>query len=370
MEPQSVTIVTRTPPERVPPVVSAALLLAEVADSVRLICPVCAPETKALLAHAGVGPITELSVGSRPSTLTGKVASWARFRHEAWRALTSAGRPDLLWIATADTALGLGPRLLHRRYLLTLLELYDRVPHYRLALRAYARAAAAVVVPEYCRAHIIRSWYGLDTTPLVLPNKPHFHPRLPRLALPSPASELMPEGARQRLVLYQGILNPDRDLACLASVVARLGTPWRLAVMGPPPEQTLAALSHVCPDVIAIPFMPAPDYLRVTSYAHIGVLSYAHRSLNQVFCAPNKTWEYTGFGIPCLCADVPGLALTLGAEGAGMCCDMGDEASVEHTLRALHDGWQAASRAATTFFDSVDCRAIVTHALSMASTHT
>ncbi|KAA6307134.1 hypothetical protein EZS27_041199, partial [termite gut metagenome] len=38
----------------------------------------------------------------------------------------------------------------------------------------------------------------------------------------------------------------------------------------------------------------------------IGIVSYAFDDLNHVFCAPNKTWEYTGFGIPMLGNNAPG----------------------------------------------------------------
>ncbi len=113
--------------------------------------------------------------------------------------------------------------------------------------------------------------------------------------------------------------------------------------------------------------MPAPGYLSVTSHAHVGVVNYSHLNLSMVFCAPNKVWEYTGFGTPCLCADLPGLALSVGAAGAGVCCDMSDQASIGTGLEELHGRWSAASQAATRFFDAIDCRDIVARVVEGAS---
>lgn len=364
--PPPVTIVTKAPAEAVVSALSAALLLAELGCAVRVVCSTCAPETRALLTSGGVTRVEELLGRGGSRAVGGKLVNWMRFHRAAWRLLASIDRSELLWIPTADTAMALGRSLMRRRYVLSLRELYDKLPHYRLALKEFALRAASVVVPEYCRAHIFRSWYSLPVTPLVLPNKPHYHPRKRHLDLPAAAAGSLGAASHARLVLYQGHLGANRDLRQVAAAVASLGLPWRLAVMGRPNTDTLTSLSGLCPDLIVLPFIPAPDYLAVTSHAYIGVVNYSHRSLNEVFCAPNKLWEYAGFGVPTLCGDLPGLALSVAARGAGVCCDMGDHRSVRDALEEIDANWGAASQEATALYDSVDCRTIMSRIVERA----
>ena len=49
---------------------------------------------------------------------------------------------------------------------------------------------------------------------------------------------------------------------------------------------------EILSDLIYIPQIPSPQHLFVTSIAYIGILVYDPISLNQIFCAPNKIFEY------------------------------------------------------------------------------
>jgi glycosyltransferase involved in cell wall biosynthesis len=48
-------------------------------------------------------------------------------------------------------------------------------------------------------------------------------------------------------------------------------------------------------------------------------VGYNYDSLNNLYCAPNKVFEYGSFGIPILANDVPGLQDTVKRYSAGMC---------------------------------------------------
>ena len=59
--------------------------------------------------------------------------------------------------------------------------------------------------------------------------------------------------------------------------------------------------------------------MEITSYARIGINFYRPNCLNKAFCAPNKIYEFSGFGIPIIGNDIPGLKNTIGLNNAGKC---------------------------------------------------
>ena len=67
------------------------------------------------------------------------------------------------------------------------------------------------------------------------------------------------------------------------------------------------------PDVKYLGFTVPPKHLSIVKLADIGILTYVadSGSINPVFCAPNKIWEYAKYGIPMLCNDIPGLKYTV-----------------------------------------------------------
>lgn len=62
-----------------------------------------------------------------------------------------------------------------------------------------------------------------------------------------------------------------------------------------------------------LPYITAPYHLEVTSHAFIGILIYAPvygtftSPLNSIYCAPNKLYEFSHFGIPMIGNNIPGL---------------------------------------------------------------
>lgn len=66
---------------------------------------------------------------------------------------------------------------------------------------------------------------------------------------------------------------------------------------------TMLIVGGVADNIKYLGSVPAPYHLEITSYASIGIMSYDPINLNNLYCAPNKVWEYSGFGIPFLAND-------------------------------------------------------------------
>jgi glycosyltransferase involved in cell wall biosynthesis len=342
-----------------PPQMSVAVSLVQVGYDTLFVASQASEATRRYLEGRGVKMLELQPHAAAPRHLLTKAAYWWEFRRKAWHVLEQQGRVDLLWIGSADTALALGRRLLQRAYIFQIHELYDSLPFYRRHLRDYARAAKVVVVPEANRAAIFRSWYGLRRTPYVLPNKPLEHPRQRGLPITNEEARaaLATVPADTRLVLYQGIIHPERDIRPVGRAVAELGPGWKFVVAGDD-QGFLGAIRAACPEMLYVPYVPPPQHLEVTSRATIGVLAYCFDNLNNVFCAPNKVWEYAGFGLPMLGNDVPGLRL-IEEHQAGLCADFHQPTAVKRALLELVRNQQRYSQAARLLYDRFEVGEVV-----------
>lgn len=296
--------------------------------------------------------------------LPGKVDKIRMWRHFHRMALGYIERihPDYLWLGSADAAMALGETVLKRyRYVLQVQELYDLPQHkrYLKALSYLMPGAVRVVVPETVRAHIFRAWFNLKETPVVLPNKPSYHPRQSKMAIADTrvkaVLDKLPDNAK--LILYQGIMGRERNLEPLLDAVESLGEPWYFAVQCHDEyAHELNSYKEKYRSFIHIPYLPAPDHLLVTSHAYIGAVTYEHHSLNTEFCAPNKIWEYSGFGLPMIGSDVLGLKETIERSECGICLNFSIISSeeIKSALLKIDADYGKLRRNAEKFFDSCD----------------
>ena len=363
-------ILCKWPLNQLPPVVTVALVMSKLVQGVTIVCLACPPRLREILASAGVEVVAvEPTDRGFHVGKWARLVQWLRFHQVACDALRSAPH-SIVWLGSGDTALAIGHGALRgRHFVLHLHELYDNNWFYRALLGWFARRASCVVVPEASRGAILRGWFSLRRSPKVFPNKPAFHPE----SRGQPIGRLVPEHiARElqrrdmKIVLYQGHIGHKRDLSTLAQAVTKLGAPWRLVLMGYDHDSYVPELQRLCPNLIHVAHIDPPEHLGVTSWAYVGAVSYSHASLNNIFCAPNKIWEYTGFGIPVIGNDLPGLVNTVAANGAGMCVDWDEPDKIVRGLRSLDDNYAKFSGRAKQFFESCDLPQIADSILNAA----
>jgi len=303
--------------------------------------------------------------------LIGKIFRWLFFRANVLRILKSI-KFDYIWVGSADAALAVGKVLFRHEYFLQIQELYDVVPNYREKLSNFMRNARKVFVPEETRAHIFRAWYQLDETPVIMPNKPYNHPRRRGMGITDPlakqAFEKIPKGSK--IVFYQGGISDRRDLKPIAKAIEELGAPWILAVQSPIDKNHYSNDFFINYKFHFIPYIAAPKHLEVTSNVDIGLVTYSHVSMNNEFCAPNKIWEYSGFGLPMIANDVKGLVDTVGRYGAGVCLNLAHSSTedIKKALLELDCHSEKYRQNCLTLYDSVDNKEIIRQALLDIST--
>ncbi|MFA8434224.1 MAG: glycosyltransferase [Marinifilaceae bacterium] len=264
---------------------------------------------------------------------------------------------DILWIISESCGIKIKKELLGRDYIFSIYELRDRAPKILKGIKRIAQKAKVNVVPEYNRAHMLRLWLKLENTPIVLPNKPLLHPRKKKQDCTQAA--LLQD---KKLVLYQGHISRDRNLEALCKAVSSLKD-YTLLLMGDGGEY-IEYLKEKYPKVIFLDFIRPPLHLNVTSYARIAVVTYDYYSLNTLFCAPNKIWEYSGFGIPMLANSIPGLVYTVGKYKAGLCIDMDNPEEIKNAIVDIEKNYVDYENHANVLFESCNVKEIINRVIS------
>lgn len=235
-----------------------------------------------------------------------KLLNYIQYRNFVKKTLiNNLNKKDTIWLGSLDTALackGLN-FFATNQYVLHLHELYDTHPKKLNSIKLIAQNAKHVVVPEINRAGILQVWLNLKERPIVLPNKPYDHPRRRKI---EPTHEVTRKilstcNKDKPIILYQGHIGGDRNLMPLAQAMKQFPDYefWLLGIDHGYADQLVA----VADNIKYLGSVPAPYHLEITSYASIGVMSYDPVNLNNLYCAPNKVWEYSGFGIPFLAND-------------------------------------------------------------------
>lgn len=238
-------------------------------------------------------------------------------------------------------------------FIMTTYELNDKRPFLTRRLIPMARKATLNVVCEYNRAHIMKVQYGLRELPLVVPNKPVIHPKTKNIT-----SNTVVDSICDKIVLYQGQMYAnERNLEALCEAVSGM-VGFKLVLMGNRNAYT-EMLCDKYPSVVHIDYIKAPYHLSVTSHAYIGFVSYSSDSLNTMYCAPNKIWEYSGFGVPMIANSIPGLKYTVEVSGAGKCVDTDDVKELQSAIREIDNNYERYSQNALSFYESCDVRSLL-----------
>jgi len=282
-----------------------------------------------------------------------KILYWLKIRRTFWKIINeNSYTSKLIWLPTADTTLALGNKLLSCNYVLNLYELFDDEPLYLKRLKKFALKAKMVICSNEERAHILRVWWKLPQTPEVILNKPFTGVRGRNLSLPRDIEDKIRALDGTKIIIYQGMIRAERDLEGLCTVLKERSE-FSLIVMGPetPYLQKLLAISKA---ILYIPFVAPPYHLHITSHAHIGVLSYNHSSLNNIFCAPNKLWEFSNFKLPMLGNKIPGLYNTIELNKMGKCADFNDRESINSALSDILENYDTFAENALEYYNSYD----------------
>ena len=175
----------------------------------------------------------------------------------------------------------------------------------------YCRKADFTVVPEENRLWITYFMGKLKKKPLLLPNIP-FLPFIEFNKIPKELQTLKEGG--KKILLYQGLI--DFQKRCLNELLeAVILLPESVALVIMPMPSTDKSLLQQLQDsvsnlnlstkVFILESQPPPHHLNYIRYADLGIGLYRPITLNQVYAAPNRLFEFTKFSVPIILPDFP-----------------------------------------------------------------
>ena len=288
--------------------------------------------------------------------------------HRLTSCLNNIVKPDdILWVVNEMTVMYAGCKFLKSfdKYIFTMYELHGN-HFWERNIKKAAQNAYINIVPEYNRAHIQKCLYALNKTPVVLPNKPMNHPINRNLALPNKEVFEKIQKCRyenKKIIMYMGIISEERPLEPFIQAISELSSEYQLMIVGRE-SSYLNELKNKYPEGFQyLGFFTPPDHLAVASHSDIGLLIYVARNknngMNALFCAPNKIFEYTGFGMPVIANDIPGLHHVIKTAECGTCVDLNDKKSIIAGIETCIKNYEKYSNNAKKYFDSIDISKIV-----------
>lgn len=115
-------------------------------------------------------------------------------------------------------------------------------------------------------------------------------------------------------------------------------------------------------------FYQPPEHLEVIRHADVGILTYVpqNRSINALFCAPNKIFEYGMFGLPVLGNDIPGLKYIIEYEKIGCCFEQDNIEDIECAIEDVIVNYQQYSQNIMNYVERINVEAEVKRVLSVS----
>jgi len=303
---------------------------------------------------------------TKPTGILGKFFRMFSIRKKLWKEIDALYADDtVLWVGHNITIKHLGDKLSRYRYILHLNELNENIaywpqfPFIRMNASKIGNSALAVIVPEYNRAHITKIFWNLKSVPFVMPNKPYLEKEFkkkPKISHSEQARELICRLEGKKIVLYQGVISKERRLDTFVQAVKELGDQYAFIIMGPKKKDIPFVLPDNC---YLLDYIYAPYHLEITGHADIGILSYipektSNSPLNSIYCAPNKIFEYSMFGIPMISNDVPAMKYLFDTEHCGEIADIDSVDKIKSIITNIDQRYDDYSENAMNFYVKTD----------------
>jgi len=258
----------------------------------------------------------------------------------------------------------------------TIVYLFE-IPKFRIPFRyrllspnidynKFLNNATRVICCEYNRAHITKAYFNLEVLPMIIPNKPYLDSSLSLVKNDYFEDLFERELVNKKIILYQGIFNyPERKMDSLCDSLEYLPNDFVICLMGEDNDYKLKLKEKYKNDkrIFFLPYIKAPNHLLITKRAYIGYLSYnseannISNSLNTLFCAPNKIFEYSKYSIPMLSNDIPALKFLFDSFHSGLVSN-NDSFSIAQAILDIDENYSDYSRGSDELFNSVDIESL------------
>lgn len=219
-----------------------------------------------------------------------------------------------------------------------------------LNIKKTVQSAWKTVACEYNRAQITKAIFDLKEAPHIIENKPEIDFNYLNKTdvgdfLPK---ETMLKLDQKKIILYQGGINNEMSkLDQLCEALLDLPSDYILCFLSPESNSKHQLKERFKSNrIIFLPFINPPNHLKITQLAHIGIMSYhpyytqIEPCLNMLYCAPNKLYEYAGFGLPMLSNNVPALQHSFEKYNSGIALESFNSTQIRNAILEISDNYQ------------------------------
>lgn len=358
-----ILVIHKSTIEQIPPVLSAINILCDLSYNVVSISTGVTASNAQLLKEKGVD--VHVVKDYKGANRLKKIVSYYNFRKQVLTLIEEYAKKDdlLLWIEGAYTILSLGTIIKKYKYILQISELHETYKYQLNAIKHVIHDAELVFMPEYNRTVLYKFWFNLKKRPIVLPNKPYFYPNEGDIEkLMAKYENILSIFKSKKVILYQGQIEPTRDLSNYIKAVKNIGEDFCIVLLGND-HNMVSRYKEIDENLVHINFIPAPDYLIFTSMAYIGILTYNPSSLNNMYCAPNKIYEYSRYSLPMLGNDIPGLKYAIEPYNAGVIVDEDSVESIEKGILKIDKNYNHYKENSARIYVEQDNKEIIRRAL-------
>ncbi len=348
----------------IPPVYSALLVLNDLGYEVSLITKGINEFWENELNSRGI-KYRVITTAISNNRYLNKIYERLKYKKLVKQNLLELGEFDYYWLEGKKTFDYLGKSFFqNKKFIIHVLELYEKLPFFRKKLSWFFNNSEVAFVPELIRANLFRMWFNLAKLPVILPNCPYKNFEID--SSKSNIKENFPElynliEQNKKIILYQGGIGKERDITNIIKYIDTLDEEFVFVIIGPP--SGVKECLNLSKRVHYLGLLPAPLHLVVTSQAFIGILGYKGILMNNLFCAPNKIYEYSKFGIPMIGNDIPGLYFPLKLYNAGVTCDTNSMQSIELAFNEIFKNYITFSNGAIELYNASENVEIVKKAL-------
>lgn len=303
--------------ENLPPLITAAQCMAENGASINILALGCANEVRRLLSEFSI-TVHSLNYSSYPKNYLGKIGVRSSFYKAVTRHF-STNFPEIVWYHDSYS-MEYNKFLRVRGQTINVAhvhELHDRELVQWQILKSFLKKAQMFLCPEINRAWLLRYMCDTNSPFFVVPNRPREDMFKHINESPEITKEIFVKyggsGRCNKFIIYQGLFSRSR---CLLEAIKGFHMVRRddvgFILMGEGVDreysQSIAELARPDKRIVILPRMVSPSHFQVTKGCTWGVMLYAPRSLNDIYCAPNKIYEYTNFGLGIIMPDFPGIS--------------------------------------------------------------
>lgn len=183
--------------------------------------------------------------------------------------------------------------------------------------RLAVRFADLIVTTSIERAEIMREHYLLAETPLVIPNFLETPVSVQNIGSPLQADR----HSISALYVYEGHITIERKLDLFVKAMERLPDDHHLLIVGDGPHlgdlEQLAVEREVASRVHFTGRVSREQVHALLPGCDVGLISYSWEGLNNLYCSPNKIFEYAAAGLPVVSSSQPPLRAMIETFGVG-----------------------------------------------------